>query len=180
MKEFNLIVAVADNGIIGDSHENVMPWHIPEDLKWFKEKTSGQVVVMGSRTYESIGRPLPNRRNIVITRNMNGEWVRYQKDGVDDSFKSFSDALNHLPSGFFVIGGQHIYQEAIRALPKKMYLTRVFGDFEGNVRFPINGTLLGHDYFYATESVRYNKTYASVVKDDGSYRYQFFEYERHD
>lgn len=180
IKEFNLIVAVADNGTIGDSNENVMPWHIPEDLKWFKEKTKGHTVVMGSRTYESIGRPLPNRRNVVITRNLNGEWVWLQKSGVDDSFKSFSDALGHIPAGFFVIGGQHIYQEAIRALPKKMYLTRVYGDFEGDVKFPINGRSFGQDYIYATSSTRYNKVYESEVKNEGGYRYQFFEYERQD
>lgn len=180
IKEFNLIVAVADNGTIGDSHENVMPWHIPEDLKWFKEKTAGQTVVMGSRTYESIGRPLPNRRNVVITRNLNGEWVWLQKSGVDDSYTSFHEALNQLPAGFFVIGGQHIYQEAIRALPKKMYLTRVYGDFEGDVKFNINGRLIGHDFLYATESTRYNRVYQSEVKEVGGYRYQFFEYERQD
>lgn len=180
MKEFNLIVAVADNGTIGDSHENVMPWYIPEDLKWFKEKTLNHTVVMGSRTYESIGRPLPNRRNVVITRNLNGEWVWLQKSGVDDSFTSFRDALNHLPSGFFVIGGQHIYREAIRALPKRMFLTRVFGDYEGDVKFPINGSLFGQDYIYTTESARYNKVYESDVMNRDGYTYQFFEYERHD
>ena len=180
IKEFNLIVAVADNGTIGDSHENIMPWHIPEDLKWFKEKTQGQTVVMGSRTYQSIGRPLPNRRNVVITRNLNGEALWLEKSGVDDSYPSFHAALNYLPAGFFIIGGQHIYQEALRALPKKMYLTRVYGEFEGDVKFPINGSLFGQDYFYATDSAKYIKVFQSDIKNSDGYRYQFFEYERQD
>lgn len=179
MKDFSLIVAVADNGIIGDSHENQMPWHIPEDLKWFKEKTFGKTVVMGSRTFESIGRPLPNRRNVVITRNLNGENTYLSKSGVDGQYDSFNAALTGEKPGFFVIGGQHIYREAIHALPKKMFLTRVFGDFNGDVRFPINGRLLGYDFFYASDSARYDKVYESDIKKSGQYQYQFFEYERY-
>ena len=177
MKKFSLIVAVSDNGVIGDSENNVMPWHIPEDLQWFKNCTTGKTVVMGSRTFESIGRPLPNRRNVVITRNTCGEWCYLQKAGVEDSYKSFQDAYEQLPPDFFVIGGQRIYQEALLMQPSSLFITRVYGEFEGDVTFPIFGARLNQDHFMH-EGTCYNIKYASKVKEHEGLQYQFFEFKR--
>ncbi len=177
MKDFSIIVAVADNGVIGDSENNVMPWHIPEDLKWFKEKTSGKTVVMGSRTYESIGRPLPNRKNVVITRNLNGEWVWLQKDGIEHSYGSFQEAYENLEPGFFVIGGEKIYKQALLAKPKSLYITRIYEDFEGDVTFPIFGRLLNSSHFEYM-GAKYNVVFSSDLKEKEGLKYQFFCFER--
>ncbi len=68
MKPFNVIAAVSLNGVIGDSEQNVIPWHIPADLKYFKSVTNNKTVVMGSKTFYSIGKPLKDRHNVVISR----------------------------------------------------------------------------------------------------------------
>lgn len=124
----SLIVAVAQNGVIGD--RNALLWHISEDLKHFKALTSGHPVVMGRKTYESLGRPLPNRTNVVITRqNIEIPGCRV--------VHSLDEALALFPGDeeVFIIGGAQIYAEA---LPRadRFYLTRVFHDYEGDTRFP--------------------------------------------
>ena len=124
----SLIVAVAQNGVIGD--RNALLWHISEDLKHFKALTSGHPVVMGRKTYESLGRLLPNRTNVVITRqNIEIPGCRV--------VHSLDEALALFPGDeeVFIIGGAQIYAEA---LPRadRFYLTRVFHDYEGDTRFP--------------------------------------------
>ena len=102
----SIIVAVAENGVIGD--KNALLWHISEDLKYFKSVTSGHPVVMGRKTYESLGRPLPNRTNVVVTRQE-----------------------MEIP-GCRVA---HSLEEAV-ALSGRFYLTRVFHAYEGDTHFP--------------------------------------------
>ena len=124
----SLIVAVAQNGVIGD--RNALLWHISEDLKHFKALTTGHPVVMGRKTYESLGRPLPNRTNVVISRQeMEIPGCRV--------VHSLDEALALFPGDeeVFIIGGAQIYAEA---LPRadRFYLTRVFHDYEGDTRFP--------------------------------------------
>ena len=117
-----VIVAVADNGVIG--RNNSLPWHLPEDLRYFKRVTLGKPVVMGRKTFESIGRPLPGRANIVITRSH--EW---SVDGVsvvnslDDALRLAADiaALDGADE-LMVIGGAEIYTNAI-PLAQRLYLT---------------------------------------------------------
>lgn len=125
------IVAVAENGVIG--RENDLPWHLSADLKRFKRLTSGHTIVMGRKTYESIGRPLPNRRNVVLTRRPALTW-----EGVDVE-SSLDDALRSCDgeSEVFVIGGRALYDIA---LPRadRLYLTRVLESFDGDVFFPTN------------------------------------------
>ena len=124
----SIIVAVAQNGVIGD--RNALLWHISEDLKHFKALTSGHPVVMGRKTYESLGRPLPNRTNVVISRQ------ELEIPGCR-VVHSLDEALALFPEEeeVFIIGGAQIYAEA---LPRadRFYLTRVFHDYEGDTHFP--------------------------------------------
>lgn len=126
-------VAVADNLVIGKN--NNLPWHLPEDLKHFKELTLGKTVVMGRKTYESIfarlGKPLPGRTNVVITRQSD-----YQVPEGVLVFHSLDEAVSGLLSqDLYIIGGAEIYKQAL-PLAEVMYVTRVFGNFEGDAFFP--------------------------------------------
>lgn len=128
----SLIAAVAENGVIGKKGGGLL-WHIPEDMRHFKETTTGHVVIMGRRTYETLGKSLPNRTNIVITRDPD-----YKAEGVIAAH-SLEDALKkakeHETSQIFIMGGGEIYQQAI-GLADKLYLTLVHQNFEGDVSFP--------------------------------------------
>ncbi|MCD8173191.1 MAG: dihydrofolate reductase [Alistipes sp.] len=124
----SIIAAVAQNGVIGG--ENKLLWHIPEDLRRFKAITSGHPVVMGRKTFESLGRPLPNRTNIVVTRNRG-----YSAEGISTA-GSLEEALAMLPSGeeVFVIGGGEIYRQAL-PIADRLYITEVLHDYEGDTTF---------------------------------------------
>ena len=128
-----LIVAVARNGIIGATNEDgrgTLPWHLPEDLKHFKETTSGHPIIMGRKTWESLGRALPNRRNMVITRQ-----TGYTAAGAD-VFTGLSDALAAVgDSTAYVIGGAELYRQAL-PLAATLILTEVGLDAEGDTVFP--------------------------------------------
>ena len=125
----SVIVAVARNGVIG--RDNKLPWHLPADLKHFKEVTMGRPVVMGRKTFESIGRPLPGRKNIVVTRNRdfvaNGCEV---VSSLDAAIAMCADAAE-----IFVIGGAQLYAEAIDRAAR-LYITRVEADIEGDTHLP--------------------------------------------
>jgi dihydrofolate reductase len=125
----SLIVAASTNNVIGARGD--LPWRLSADLKRFKELTMGKPIVMGRKTYESIGRPLPGRQNIVITRQDN-----YQPEGctvvssTDDALVAAGDAQEVM-----IIGGGHIY-EAFLPLADRIYLTRVRADIEGDTYLP--------------------------------------------
>jgi dihydrofolate reductase len=124
-----LIVAVADNGVIG--RENALPWHLPEDLKRFKRLTMGKPMIMGRKTFESIGKPLPGRLNIVVTRHTN-----YRREGVEvvhDTDQAL-EAAAPAPE-VMVIGGAELFR---LFLPRagRIHLTRVHGNIEGDVMWP--------------------------------------------
>ncbi len=124
----SIIVAIAENGVIGD--KNDLLWHISEDLKHFKAITTGHPVIMGRKTYESLGRPLPNRRNVVITRQaleIEGCEVVHS---LEEAFALFSP-----DEEVFVIGGAQIYRQALDQADE-FYLTRVKHAYEGDTRFP--------------------------------------------
>lgn len=126
----SLIAAVAANGVIGDN--NALPWRLPEDLRRFKALTLGHPVIMGRKTFESIGRPLPGRRNIVISRNR-----EYAAAGceVAASLEAALEACRNGSDEVFIIGGAQIYAEAL-PLAQRLYLTEISRDFEGDARFP--------------------------------------------
>ncbi len=126
----SIIVAVAQNGAIGCHNE--LLWHISEDLKRFKRLTMGCPIIMGRKTYESIGRPLPGRRNVVITRNAD-----YRAEGIEVVY-SLEEALrsvSNVEGEVFVIGGGEIYLQAL-PLAQKLYLTKVEQNPEGDTFFP--------------------------------------------
>jgi len=125
----SIIVAVAKKNVIGK--DNQLIWHISDDLKRFKALTTGHHVIMGRKTYESIGKPLPNRVNIVITRN-----PKYRAEGCI-VVSSLEDALKSCENDqeVFVIGGGELYRLAL-PLASKLYLTLVLKDFEGDTFFP--------------------------------------------
>ena len=125
----SIIVAVADNGVIGTA--GTMPWHISEDFRHFKEVTLGHSVVMGRKTYESIGRPLPRRRNIVITRNTD---LRIEGCEMATSLEA-ALAMCEGEEEVFVIGGGEIYRQAM-PLAHRLYITHVGMSVEGDTRFP--------------------------------------------
>ena len=124
-----LIAAVASNGVIGA--QGRLPWHLPEDLRFFKAQTMGCPVIMGRRTWESIGRPLPGRKNVVVTRS-----AGFSAPGasVADSLDA-ALALCAAEPKVFVIGGAELYRAA---LPRadRLVITEIGRDFEGDVRFP--------------------------------------------
>ncbi|MHC5112975.1 MAG: dihydrofolate reductase [Planctomycetota bacterium] len=124
-----IIAAMSENRVIG--RDGGIPWHLPEDLKRFKRLTTGHAVIMGRRTYESIGRPLPNRRCIVLTR----------RDGYDASgaevVRSFDEALDLAAEEemVYVAGGSEVYAMAL-PFADRLELTFVDGEVEGDTYFP--------------------------------------------
>jgi dihydrofolate reductase len=130
--KISLIAAMGENRVIGGKGH--IPWHLPADFKHFKELTTGHPIVMGRKTFESIGKPLPERTNIVITRDAN-----YHRDGVIAvaSPEAALAAAVATPGSdeAFVIGGAEIYKLFL-SKAEKLYLTKVAGTFEGDVFFP--------------------------------------------
>ncbi len=126
----SLIVAASTNNVIGAAGK--LPWRLSEDLKRFKALTMGKPIVMGRKTFESIGRPLPGRQNIVITRQ-----AGFAADGCDvvDSPESAISAANDADE-IMIIGGGHIY-ECFLPLAERMYLTRVHTEVSGDAFLPI-------------------------------------------
>jgi dihydrofolate reductase len=124
-----LVVAMARNGVIGRG--NGLPWHLPEDLRHFKALTLGKPILMGRRTYETIGRPLPGRDNLVLTRER--EW---RAEGVS-TVHSLDEALERAQraSELMVIGGAEVYRLTL-PLAQRIYLTEVLVDVEGDTLFP--------------------------------------------
>lgn len=135
MTILSMIVATADNNIIGK--DNDMPWHLPADLAYFKKTTLGKPIIMGRKTYESIGRPLPGRRNIVISRD-----ASYSAQGID-TVTSVEQALALVDGSdgsdgvaeIMVIGGGAIYAHC---LPKadRLYVTHIKAAIDGDTQFP--------------------------------------------
>ncbi len=125
----HIIAAVSDNGIIG--RDGTMPWHLGADLKRFRALTWGHTIIMGRRTYESIGRPLPGRRSIVLSR---------QPDYAPPGLHVAADldaalALTDTEETAFLIGGAAVYRAGL-AVADTMHLTRIHAAFDGDVRFP--------------------------------------------
>ena len=132
----SLIVAATRNQVIG--RDNQMPWHLPADLRYFKQRTLGKPIIMGRKTWESLGRPLPGRLNIVVTR---------QTDIALEGAEVFADLQAAIERGqewageqgvdeVMVIGGGQLYQQAL-ALTQRVYLTRIDLELEGDTFFPV-------------------------------------------
>jgi len=130
MIKVSAIAAIGKNNVIGKKNE--LLWRIPDDLRRFKKLTMGHPVVMGRKTYESIGQPLPGRDNIVITRDLS-----FRPDGVS-IFNTVDDALRYaksLSDESFIIGGGEIYKQTLPQIDR-LYLTLIDDEKEGDVFFP--------------------------------------------
>jgi len=127
--KLSLIVAMAENRTIGINKK--MPWHLSADLKKFKKITMGHPIIMGRKTFESIGRPLPGRKNIIISRNAD-----YQQEGCE-VFNNLDKAIQscHTEEEVFVIGGATLY-ESILDKSDRLYVTEIKKSFEGDTWFP--------------------------------------------
>ena len=125
----SIIVACTENNVIG--RDNDMPWHLPADLKHFKSLTTGNPIIMGRKTYESIGRPLPKRRNLIITRN-----ASYTAEGIE-IYQSLEQAVENCQQEreSFIIGGGQIYNCALE-MADRIYLTRIHTEIDGDTFFP--------------------------------------------
>lgn len=125
----SLIAAMANNRVIGK--DNAMPWHLPADLAHFKAVTLGKPIIMGRKTYESIGRPLPGRKNIVISRDSS-----YTLEGCEtaNSLENAMELVSDVEE-LMIIGGGHLYSQAL-PLANRLYLTFIDLDIDGDTQFP--------------------------------------------
>jgi dihydrofolate reductase len=126
-RHFKAIAAMSQNRVIG--RENKIPWHLPEDFKWFKKMTTGQVVVMGRKTFESVGRPLPNRETIVLSRG------QFAYPGVRTIARLDEIELSKETRDVFICGGAQLYEQAL-PLCSDLYLTLVKRTVAGDTFFP--------------------------------------------
>jgi len=124
----NIVVAIAANNAIGKNNE--LLWHLPKDLKHFKKLTTGHTVIMGRKTFDSVGKPLPNRRNIVVTRQN----IQIKGCEVVNSLEAALELTNH-ELEVDIVGGAEIYKQAM-PLTNFIYLTIVHQDFEADTFFP--------------------------------------------
>ena len=128
-QRLSLIAALAENRVIG--RNNALPWRLPADLKRFRRLTTGHAVILGRKNYESIGRPLPDRRNIIVTRNR-----AYTAPGCDvvHSLEAALQSAANDPE-VFIIGGAELYQQTL-ARADRLYLTLVHATVDGDTFFP--------------------------------------------
>jgi dihydrofolate reductase len=155
-----IIVATSRNRVIGN--DNTLIWHLPADLKNFKRLTTGSAIIMGRKTYESIGKPLPNRRNIIITRDEN-----YKVDNCE-IVNSLEEALLICFENCFIIGGGEIYKQVL-PIADEIYLTLIDEDFEGDTYFP---EIKEEEWFEVS------KEYFEP-DEKNKHKYSFIKYERY-
>ena len=151
----SLIAAIDNERNIGKDGQ--LLWHIPKDLKRFKTLTMGKPIIMGRKTYDSIGKPLPGRKNIIITTQdliINGATVVHSLE------QAISEAKEEKPEEIFIIGGQKIYELAL-PVADKLYLTLVHGSFLGDTKFP--------DYS------KFGKIVSEIEESDDNYKFTFLE-----
>ncbi|OQQ01953.1 diacylglycerol kinase [Vibrio campbellii] len=156
----SMIAAMADNRIIGK--DNQMPWHLPADFAWFKRCTMGKPVVMGRKTYESIGRPLPGRLNIVISRD-----ASLSIEGVT-TVTSIEQALEIAGEveEVMIIGGGAIYAACL-PMANKLYITHIEAEIQGDTQFPDWGNEFKETYseaYQADEKNAYNMRFTILEK----------------
>lgn len=160
----SFVVAMGRNHVIGNNND--MPWHLPKDLKHFKETTTGHTIIMGRKTFESIGRPLPNRHNVVITTN--------EQVDLPESVKKINDIQTVLDwnrdnpnKTYFIIGGGTIYKQML-PYADRLYITLIDQDFQGDTFFPeFNKQVWG-----LTKKVK------GVKDHKNPYDYYFLQYDR--
>lgn len=159
----SIIVAISENNVIGK--DNKLLWHLPEDLKKFKKLTTGHIMIMGRKTFESLGGILPDRKHIVLTRDMNynidSDFVKVVHD-IDELKEYINDEEEH-----FVIGGALIYKQLER-YTQKMYVTKIHKTFEGDAYFP----KINEEEWEAIEIEK------GLKDEKNPYDYEFITYQR--
>lgn len=160
-----LIVAASQNNVIG--LDNQLPWHLPEDLQYFKAVTMGKPILMGRKTYDSIGRPLPGRTNIVLTRDANwsAEGVVVVNDLDSATAASEKACAAAGVDELMIIGGEQIYRKFL-PIADKIYLTKVEAVVEGDAYFP------------AIDSDQWQQVAEKIPEKVGNYSYRFVVLER--
>ena len=162
----SIIVAVSENLVIGK--DNTLIWHLPTDMKFFKDKTNGHCIITGRKNYESIPekfRPLPNRTNIVITRQQN-----YSAPGavvVNSIEEAIEKAKATNDEEIFIIGGAEIYKQSLRYV-NRIYYTKIYHSFIGDAFFPVLNT---------TEWKETQRT-IGIVDEKNKYAHDFITYEK--
>ncbi|MED3795691.1 dihydrofolate reductase [Niallia alba] len=159
----SLIVAMDKNKVIGVN--NQLPWHLPADLKYFKKVTTGHPIVMGRKTRDSIGRNLPNRENVIITRNPDYQCEDCTVLYSIDEFYEWSNA--HAEDEIFIIGGAELFSETIKKTDR-LYITEIDAEFEGDTFFP---ALDWQEWQVVSEQ-------KGIVDEKNIYPHTFFVYER--
>ncbi|ELE6597499.1 type 3 dihydrofolate reductase [Vibrio diabolicus] len=156
----SMIAAMADNRIIGK--DNQMPWHLPADFAWFKRCTMGKPVVMGRKTYESIGRPLPGRLNIVISRD---ETLKIEGVTTVTSIEQALEVAGDVEE-VMIIGGGAIYAACL-PMANKLYVTHIEAAIDGDTQFPDWGDQFKETYsetYQADEKNAYNMRFTVLEK----------------
>ena len=152
----SLIVAMTKNRVIG--RDNQMPWHLPADLAWFKKNTLGKPVIMGRKTFQSIGRALPNRKNIVLSRQ------GFQADGIEVvSDLSQALALIKGENEVMIIGGGHLFAETL-PIADRLYLTEIDAELQGDTFFPEIDPMVWKTNFIETRAVDDKNSYTLTFK----------------
>ncbi len=131
----SIIAAMSKNRVIGK--DNKIPWHLPEDLRRFRELTSGKVIIMGRKTYESIGKPLPKRINVVVSSKMEStESIMVYHDLIEaiEAMRLYTKNFN-LPEEIMIIGGAEIYNQTV-GICDKLYMTILDKEYDGDTFFP--------------------------------------------
>ncbi|GGE67657.1 dihydrofolate reductase [Pedobacter psychrotolerans] len=153
----SIAVATGENREIGKN--NQLLWHMPADLKFFKQTTSGHTIIMGRKTFDSVGRPLPNRRNIVITRD-----ASLQIEGVEvvNSFEQALEITNTEEKPIFIVGGAEIYRQALPETDT-LYLTTIHHQFDADTFFPefdrSEWEVVSSEHHQADEKNKYDYTF---------------------
>ena len=166
--KLSLIVATAQNNVIGRNNE--LPWHLPQDLKYFKAITLGKPIIMGRKTFESIGKPLPGRTNIVVTRqknwNFSGVLVAKNIEDAIEVAQAFRNEQNTSSEEIMVIGGAEIYRSSL-ALANRVYLTKIDAKIEGADAF-----------FPELPAGQWKLTSELAGESDASIKHKFLVYDR--
>ena len=163
MSKINIIVAVSTNDVIG--RDNDLPWHLPNEFKYFKSVTLNKSVIMGRKCWESLPikfRPLPKRLNVVLTKN-----TEYDADGalIMTNLESTIKAFRNTDLEVFIIGGSQIYKEAFK-FADRVYLTRILSDVDGNV------------FLEGFNEDEWDLISESDVKEENGFKYVFLIYDR--
>lgn len=160
----SIVVAMGRNRVIGNN--NKMPWHLPRDLQHFKETTIGHTIIMGRKTFESIGRPLPNRKNIVITTN---EQIHLPEtvEKINDIQTVLNWNQDHPDEEYFIIGGGMIYKQML-PYADRLHITLIDHDFQGDTFFPD----FDRKVWNLTKKTKGEKN------DKNPYDYYFLQYDR--